>query len=89
MIKIDEERGYPIVRRLAGNLVNFGNAILNLKKFSRHIPLLDMLVEIVKGIIVNNTFEIKNIYGYTVVDSYDYLYLMGFTCKRAIIFTNV
>lgn len=97
LIKIDEERGYPVIRRLAGNLINFGNAILDLKEFSRPISL-DTLVEIVEGIIVNSIFEVKNIYGYTVVDSiesilnmsgYDYLYLMGFTSERAIIFTNV
>ena len=97
LIKIDEGRGHPVIKKLAGGILSFSQAIIDMREFTKPLSI-DELVYLVNGMILNSIVTERPIYGYTIVDSlaaittmsgYDFWYLMGLTSERAIVFTNV
>ena len=97
LLRIDEERGWPIVRDLA-KAMNIGNpAIIDMREFDRPIPI-DKFITTVKGLILSTKTSPQYIYGYTVLDSIEaieslsgteFFQIMGMTTQRALIFTRV
>jgi len=97
LIRLDEARGFPTVRKLAGNLILFGQAIIDIREFSQPLSVGEV-VELVKGVVVSGIVDDRKVYGYTVLDSvraitsmsgHDFWYLMGFTSERVLVFTRV
>ncbi len=97
LMTIDEERGWPTVKRLAEAMGLGQTAILDMMDFSTPAGIED-LVAAVKGAPINSRFGRSVIYGYTVIDSYqaitsmrgnEFWRIMGTTTTRALIFTKV
>jgi len=97
LLQIDSSRGWSVVRDLMKSLNINPNAIIDIGEFDKPISL-DELVDAVKGIILNSIFQIKSLYGFTIIDSInaiqslsgnEFLQIMGLTSERALIFTKV
>ncbi len=97
LMAIDEERGWPTVKRLAKAMGLGQIAILDMMDFSSP-AVIDDLVRAVEGAPINSRFGRSVVYGYTVIDSYqaitsmrgnEFWQLMGTTTTRALIFTKV
>ncbi len=97
LIKLDEDRGFPTLKKLVGNLSMIGGAVIDMGEFSEPMKV-DEVVELVRGVPVSGVIEDRMVYGYTVLDSVeaittlsgnDFWYIMGLTTERAMIFTRV
>ncbi len=94
---LDSLRGWPTLKQLARSLNVIPSAILDAKDLSSPFTL-DELIEATEGIIVNSYVRRTQLYGYTIIDSYEaidslsgneFWQLMGLTSSRALIFTGV
>lgn len=97
LIRIDEARGFEVIKRLAGALYRISDAVIDLREFENPLSL-DEIVTAVEGYIVNTSFTPRPVFGYTIIDAIaaivtmrgnDFWLLMGMTTERALIFTNV
>ena len=96
LIEIDAERGWPVVRRLSKHLSVEERGVLALRELSEGIRF-DELVSAVDGVLLSS-HTVERVYGYTVLDSLEaievfdgneFIYIMGVTSERALIFTRV
>jgi len=98
LLKIDEERGSRFIREFAKLTSSPSMAVLDLREFP--IPVrVEYLCRAIKGeIVACSSSYVKEVYGYTVVDSkkavetlsgLEYSQLFGATTDRALIFTNI
>lgn len=97
LLKIDEERGWIVVRDLA-KAMNIGNpAIIDMREFDKPVNI-DKFIDAVKGYLLSTRISLNYIYGYTVLDSIEaieslsgteFFQIMGMTTQRALIFTRV
>ncbi|MDH7563989.1 MAG: transcriptional regulator [Candidatus Bathyarchaeota archaeon] len=98
LLKLDEERGSRFIREFARLTSSPSMAILDLREFP--IPVrVEYLCKAIRGeIIPTSSRNIKEVLGYTVVDSekavealsgLEYSQLLGGSTDRALIFTNV
>ncbi len=97
LLKIDEERGWVVVRNLA-KAMNIANpAIVDMREFDKPINI-DALIKSVKGVLLSTRIFLRPIYGYTVLDSIEaieslsgseFFQIMGMTTQRALVFTHV
>lgn len=97
LLRFDASRGYQVARSLARSLSVGSDAIIDSREFE--FPMgLDSLVTVVKGLILNATYRVRELYGYTIIDSIkaitslsgnEFWQLMGMTSERALIFTKV
>jgi putative transcriptional regulator len=98
LIKIDKERGYPIVKKLDMDEKDNSDAF-EVHNFSSIINGIDFVKIIDGSVIANNeVLEKKKVYGYTLLDSLkvmlefqyaDFQKLYGSISERAFIFTQV
>ena len=97
LIRLDEARGFPTLKKLVGSLSMVSGAVIDMGEFSEPLRL-DEILEIVKGVPVSGILEDRMVYGYTVLDSVeaittlsgnDFWYIMGLTTERVMIFTRV
>lgn len=97
LLKIDSSRGWVVVRDLMKSLSIDPNAIIDLGEFDTPVHL-DELVDAVRGIVLNSVFQLRPLYGYTVIDSInaiqslsgnEFIQIMGYTTERALVFTKV
>ena len=98
LLEIDSERGWPTVRKLAKLYrLKHLSAVLDARELEEGIGF-DELVEAVQGIPLTSIVLSEKIYGYTVVDSIsailslsgnEFIYIMGATSQRALVFTRV
>ncbi len=98
LLDIDAERGWPVVTRLAKLLhLQYLAAVIDMRELEAGITF-DRLLTAVKGLLVNSVVTPEKIYGYTVIDSIkaieslsgnEFVYIMGSTSQRALIFTGV
>ncbi len=96
LLEIDEERGWPVTRRLSRHLSVEEKGILDIREFNEGVAF-DELIRAVDGVLLTS-HTVEKIYGYTVVDSLEaievfdgneFIYLMGMTSERALVFTRV
>ncbi len=96
LLEIDEERGWPVTRRLSRHLLPEEKGILDIREFNEGVSF-DELVKAVDGVLLTS-HTVEKIYGYTVIDSLEaievfdgneFIYLMGMTSERALVFTRV
>ncbi len=97
LLRIDEERGWPVVRDLA-KAMNIGNpAIIDMREFDKPVPI-DKFIATIKGLVLSTKISPQYIYGYTVLDSIEaieslsgteFFQIMGMTTQRALVFTRV
>ncbi len=96
LIEIDAERGWPVVKRLSKHLSVEERGVLALRELSEGIRF-DELVSAVDGVLLSS-HTVERVYGYTVLDSLEaievfdgneFIYIMGVTSERALIFTRV
>ncbi len=96
LLDIDRERGWPTVRKLARHLDVEERGVIDIREFEEGVPF-DELVKAVDGVLLTS-HTVDEIYGYTVIDSIEaievfegneFIYLMGMTSERALIFTRV
>ncbi len=96
LLEIDRERGWPTVRRLSRHLNIEERGVIDIREFEEGVPF-DTLVKAVDGVLLTS-YTVEEIYGYTVIDSIEaievfdgneFVYLMGMTSERALIFTRV
>jgi putative transcriptional regulator len=98
LLKIDEERGSRFIREFAKLTSSPSIAILDLREFP--IPVrVEYLCKAIEGkIVACSSKYVKEIYGYTVVDSkkavetlsgLEYSQLFGATTERALVFINI
>ena len=98
LLDIDAERGWPVVTRLAKLLhLQYLAAVIDMRELEVGVTF-DRLITAVKGILVNSVVTQEKIYGYTVIDSIkaieglsgnEFVYIMGSTSQRALVFTGV
>ena len=96
LIEIDAERGWPVVKRLSKHLSVEERGVLALRELSEGIRF-DELISAVDGVLLSS-HTVERVYGYTVLDSLEaievfdgneFIYIMGVTSERALIFTRV
>lgn len=98
LLKIDEERGSRFIKEFAKLTSSPSTAVIDLREFP--IPVrLEYLCKAIKGEMISTpTRLVKDVLGYTVVDSkkavetlsgLEYSQLFGATTDRALMFTNV
>jgi putative transcriptional regulator len=97
LLKLDEARGSRFIREFAKLTSSPSMAIVDLREFP--IPVrVEYLSRAIKGEVVSSKTFVKEVWGYTVVDSkkavetlsgLEYSQLFGATTERALIFTNV
>jgi len=98
LLEIDSERGWPTVKELARSYgLKHLSAVLDVREFEEGIDF-DELVKAVRGIPLTSIAPLEKVYGYTVVDSIsailslsgnEFIYIMGATNRRALVFTRV
>ena len=98
LVEIDGERGWVVLSRLARILrLQHLSAIIDMMEFERGVGL-DEVLTAVRGVLLNTAVSTEKIYGYTVVDSIkaieslsgnEFIYIMGSTSQRALVFTRV
>jgi len=98
LLEIDSERGWPTVKKLAKSYgLKHLRAVLDMGELEEGVDF-DELVKAVKGIPLTSVAPPEKVYGYTVVDSIsailslsgnEFLYIMGATSRRALVFTHV
>ncbi len=96
LIEIDAERGWPVVRKLSKHLSVEERGVLALRELSEGVRF-DELLAAVDGVLLSS-HTVDRVYGYTVLDSLEaievfdgneFIYIMGVTSERALIFTRV
>lgn len=97
LLKIDEERGSRFIREFARLTSSPSMAVMDLREFP--IPVrVEYLCKAIKGEIVTSPSNVREVYGYTIVDEkkvvetlsgLEYSQLFGATTERALIFTNI
>lgn len=97
LLRIDEERGWTVVRQLAKTMNLYLDAITDICEFSRPLDVIEFS-KIIRGeVLTSSTFN-RKIYGYTVLDSIkaiesltgaEFFHIMGLTSERALVFTRV
>ena len=98
LLEIDGERGSPVARRLARILqLHYLGPVVDMRDFEAGVPL-DAIIDAVRGVPVNSFIPQELLYGYTVIDSVraimmlsgnEFLYLLGSTTQRVVVFTKV
>lgn len=97
LLRLDEERGWNIVRELARSMNLNVEAIIDMLEYEEGVGI-DEVITAVKGIPLSTEIPDKKIYGYTVLDSLaaietmtgnEFQFIMGMTTERALIFTRV
>ncbi len=96
LIEADAERGWPVTRRLMRHLSVEERGVLALRELEEGVPF-DRLLAAIDGVLLSS-HTVDRIYGYTVLDSLEaievfdgneFIYIMGTTSERALIFTRV
>ena len=96
LLEIDAERGWPVTRKLARHLTVEERGIIELRDFEEGIRFDELLAAVDGVLLTSHTAE--RIYGYTILDSLEaievfegneFIYIMGMTSERALIFTRV
>ncbi len=97
LLRLDEERGWNIVRELARSMNLNVEAIIDMLEYEEGVGI-DDVITAVKGIPLSTEIPDRKIYGYTVLDSLaaietmtgnEFQFIMGMTTERALIFTRV
>ncbi len=98
LLEIDEERGWVTVKRIARLMnIHYLSAVISMKELENPITF-DELLKAVKGFTVSGVVPTERIYGYTVIDSIaaieslsgnEFIYIMGATTQRALVFVKV
>ncbi len=97
LLRIDAERGWVVARDLMKSININPLAIIDIEEYDSPVKL-DDVIHATKGILLNSTFQIKPLYGYTVIDSInaiqvlsgnEFLQIMGATSERILVFTKV
>ncbi len=98
LIDIDADRGWPVISRLARLMqLQHLSAVIDMRELETGVSF-DRLVTAVKGLLLNSVVGVDKIYGYTVMDSIraieslsgnEFVYIMGSTSQRALVFTGV
>ena len=97
LIKIDAERGWVVIKDLMRGININPLAIIDIGEYDYPVKL-DEVVTVVKGVLVNSVFQIRPLYGYTVIDSInaiqllsgnEFIQIMGATSERILVFTKV
>ncbi len=98
LIRADELRGGPHVKKYAIFYRNISSAVVDLDEFEAPRTIAEIVSAIEGEILVGEGLINTPIYGYTIIDSlkaiksldaYDFLYLFGRNPMRALIFTKV
>ncbi len=98
LLEIDEERGWVTVKKIARLLnIHYLAAVISMRELENPITL-DELLTAVKGYLVTGVTPPDKLYGFTVIDSIaaieslsgnEFIYIMGATSQRALVFTKV
>ncbi len=97
LLRLDEERGWNIVRELARSMNLNVEAIIDMLEYEEGVGI-DEVITAVKGIPLSTEIPDRKIYGYTVLDSLaaietmtgnEFQFIMGMTTERALVFTRV
>jgi len=95
LIELDKKRGGPVLKEYM--LGESSDVVLGMSEFPRSVTMPEFM-ELIQGTLVNDAEPIKDLYGYTIVDSlrailhlgsYDYIKIYGWSTERALIFTDV
>ncbi|MDG6221167.1 MAG: helix-turn-helix domain-containing protein [Candidatus Thermoplasmatota archaeon] len=95
LIDIDKQRGGEVIKEYMLN--EHTEVVFGMSEFPRAVDNEDFL-ELINGQIVNREYNLKDLHGYTVIDSlkailqltsYDYLRIYGWSTQRALLFTDV
>ncbi|MGC9010153.1 MAG: helix-turn-helix domain-containing protein, partial [Sulfolobales archaeon] len=68
LLRIDAERGWPVARELMKSININPLAIIDIGEYDSPVKL-DDIIFVTKGILLNSVFQIKPLYGYTIIDS--------------------
>ena len=97
LLRIDAERGWLVARDLMKSININPLAIIDIGEYDSPVKL-DDIIFVTKGILLNSVFQIKPLYGYTIIDSInaiqvlsgnEFIQIMGATSERVLVFTKV
>ncbi len=97
LLRIDAERGWLVARELMKSININPLAIIDIGEYDSPVKL-DDIIFVTKGILLNSVFQIKPLYGYTIIDSVnaiqvlsgnEFIQIMGATSERVLVFTKV
>ena len=99
LLDIDAKRGGKVIKSFCEQNIepNLSNAVLDIREFPCGVSVEDFC-KVIRGFLIVKPDVIRDIYGYTVIDSVkavtelsfsDLVKLYGITTQRALIFTNI